>query len=42
MLYRRMKLVCPKPVAEMNQQELEAVWMWLKKEYGSHSDNRKK
>jgi superfamily II DNA or RNA helicase len=34
MLYRRMKLICPKPVAEMNQQELEKVWLWVRKEYG--------
>ena len=34
MLYRRMKLICPKPVAEMNQSELETVWVWVKKEYG--------
>ena len=34
MLYRRLKLICPKPVAEMNQQELEKVWIWVRKEYG--------
>jgi superfamily II DNA or RNA helicase len=34
MLYRRMKLVCNKPVAEMNQYELEKVWIWVRKEYG--------
>jgi superfamily II DNA or RNA helicase len=34
MLYRRMKLVCTKPVADMNQKELEKVWLWLRKEYG--------
>jgi hypothetical protein len=34
MLYRRMKLICDKPVAEMNQGELESVWVWLRKEYG--------
>jgi superfamily II DNA or RNA helicase len=34
MLYRRMKLVCDKPVAEMNQKELEKVWLWVRKEYG--------
>ena len=34
MLCRRMKLVCPKPVAEMNRQELESVWIWLRREYG--------
>jgi len=34
MLYRRMKLVCPKSVTEMNQQELTRVWQWVRKEYG--------
>jgi hypothetical protein len=34
MLYRRLKLICDKPVAEMNQAELEKVWMWVRKEYG--------
>jgi hypothetical protein len=29
-----MRLVVPKPVAEMNQKELEAVWLWVRKEYG--------
>jgi hypothetical protein len=33
MLYRRMGLVCAKPVAEMNQSELEKVWLWVRKEY---------
>jgi superfamily II DNA or RNA helicase len=33
MLYRRMKLICNKPVAEMNQKELEEVWLWVRKEY---------
>jgi superfamily II DNA or RNA helicase len=33
MLYRRMKLICNKPIAEMKQQELEAIWLWVKKEY---------
>jgi superfamily II DNA or RNA helicase len=33
-LYRRMKLICNKSVAEMNRQELEAVWLWVRKEYG--------
>ena len=33
MLYRRLKLICNKPVAEMNQQELEKVWVWLRKNY---------
>jgi superfamily II DNA or RNA helicase len=34
-LYRRMRLVCAKPVAEMNQKELEKVWLWVRKEYGN-------
>jgi hypothetical protein len=34
MLYRRMKLVCGKPVTDMNQKELEKVWIWVRKEYG--------
>jgi superfamily II DNA or RNA helicase len=34
MLYRRMRLVCGKPVREMNQGELEKVWGWVRKEYG--------
>jgi hypothetical protein len=33
-LYRRMKLVVNKPVADMNQKELEKVWIWARKEYG--------
>jgi len=37
MLYRRMKLICDKPVKEMNQSELEKVWIWVKKEYGVKS-----
>jgi hypothetical protein len=28
-----MKLICNKPIAEMKQQELEAIWLWVKKEY---------
>jgi hypothetical protein len=32
-LYRRMRLVCAKPVKDMNQKELTAVWLWVKKEY---------
>jgi superfamily II DNA or RNA helicase len=32
--YRRMKLVIDKPIADMNQGELEKVWMWARKEYG--------
>jgi superfamily II DNA or RNA helicase len=34
MLYRRMRLVCGKPVKDMNQSELEKVWLWVKREYG--------
>jgi superfamily II DNA or RNA helicase len=33
-LYRRIKIICDKPIAEMNQKELEKVWMWVKREYG--------
>jgi hypothetical protein len=35
-LYRRMRLVCEKPVKDMNQGELEKVWLWIRKEYGNH------
>ena len=35
MLYRRLRLIVPKPVAEMTGKELEKIWIWLKKEYGS-------
>jgi hypothetical protein len=34
MLYRRMKLICNKPITEMNQSELEKIWLWARKEYG--------
>jgi len=34
MLYRRMRLVCPKPVADMCLGELEKIWLWVAKEYG--------
>lgn len=34
MLYRRMRLVVPKPVPEMSATELEKVWVWLRREYG--------
>lgn len=34
MLYRRLRLIVPKPVAEMTGKELEKIWIWLKKEYG--------
>jgi hypothetical protein len=34
MLYRRIRLVCDKPVAEMNVRELERVWLWVHREYG--------
>jgi hypothetical protein len=33
MLYRRLRLQCAKPIAEMNQGELTDVWIWIKKEY---------
>lgn len=35
MLYRRLRLIVPKPIAEMTGKELETIWIWLKKEYGS-------
>jgi len=41
MLYRRMRIVCEKPVAEMNQGELEKVWVWVKREYGDRQGHRK-
>jgi hypothetical protein len=28
-----MRLVCGKPVKDMNQSELERVWIWARKEY---------
>ena len=34
MLYRRLRLVCEKPVKDMSQGELEKVWIWVRKEYG--------
>lgn len=34
MLYRRMRLVVAKPVAEMTLGELEKIWIWLRREYG--------
>jgi superfamily II DNA or RNA helicase len=34
MLYRKMRLICAKPIKDMNQQELEKVWLWARKEYG--------
>jgi hypothetical protein len=34
LLYRRMRLVCEKPIKEMNLRELEKAWVWVKKEYG--------
>jgi hypothetical protein len=36
-LYRRIRLVCGKPVKDMNQSELEKVWLWVKREYGGQS-----
>jgi len=35
-LYRRMKLICNKPIAEMNCEELEKIWLWVRKEYGGN------
>jgi superfamily II DNA or RNA helicase len=40
MLYRRMRLVCEKPVAEMNVRELERVWLWVRREYGLGNNTR--
>lgn len=34
MLYRRMRLVVAKPVADMTLPELEKIWTWLRREYG--------
>lgn len=34
MLYRRMRLLVQKPVADMTVRELEKVWIWLRREYG--------
>ena len=34
MLYRRLRLVVPKPVSEMTGKELEKAWIWLRREYG--------
>jgi hypothetical protein len=33
MLYRKMRLICAKPIKDMNQKELEKVWLWARKEY---------
>jgi hypothetical protein len=33
-----MKLVVDKPVADMNQGELEKAWMWARKEYGGRPE----
>jgi hypothetical protein len=30
MIYRRMKLICDKPIKDMNQKELVKVWTWVK------------
>jgi hypothetical protein len=30
-----MRLVCEKPVKDMNQSELEKIWVWVRKEYGT-------
>ena len=34
-LYRRLRLIVPKPVAEMTGKELEKAWMWVRREYGN-------
>ena len=34
-LYRRLRLIVPKPVAEMTGKELEKAWMWVRCEYGN-------
>ena len=34
MLYRRLRLIVPKPIADMSAKELEKVWIWLRREYG--------
>ena len=35
MLYRRLRLIVPKPIAEMTGKELEKAWMWVRREYGN-------
>ncbi|MDR2477083.1 MAG: DEAD/DEAH box helicase family protein [Treponema sp.] len=35
MLYRRLRLICEKPVKDMNRGELEKTWLWVRKEYGN-------
>jgi hypothetical protein len=35
MLYRRMKLICDKPIKEMNQGELKKIWCWVKEKYNA-------
>jgi superfamily II DNA or RNA helicase len=40
MLYRRLRLICDKPVKDMNQSELEKVWLWIRREYGDQQDRR--
>jgi hypothetical protein len=42
LLYRRMRDVCGKPVAEMNQSELEKIWLWTRKEYGGLGERHEK
>jgi hypothetical protein len=37
MLYRRMRLVYGKPLAEMNREDLEKVWVWARQEYGGNN-----
>jgi hypothetical protein len=33
LLYRRMRLICAKPIKDMNQKELEKVWLWVRTEF---------
>ena len=40
MLYRRMRLVVEKPLAQMRQWELEKIWMWLRTQYGGNTTNK--
>jgi hypothetical protein len=39
-LYRRLRLVCAKPVADMNIKELTDVWLWVKKEYREYGKEK--
>jgi superfamily II DNA or RNA helicase len=42
MLYRRMRLICSKSIADMNMKELTDVWLWIKREYGGRKWPAKK